>query len=169
MEAPETRYALRDGQHIGYQVWGDEALDILEFNNGLMISIDDTSDEPSWLRYEESLASFSRLIRFDALGLGRTVRATPEPQAPYRRVGEHGEVLAILDRTQKRLGGVPSHAAALVHLEARAALVVAAIEILDCGESELYRGVPYCIEDFPSDARLFNPKSAIRAMMLGRA
>ena len=35
-----------------------------------MISIDETSDEPSWLRYEESLASFSRLIRFDALGLG---------------------------------------------------------------------------------------------------
>jgi class 3 adenylate cyclase len=70
MEVPETRYALREGQHIGYQVWGEGTLDILEFNNGLMISIDETSDEPSWLRYEESLASFSRLIRFDALGLG---------------------------------------------------------------------------------------------------
>ena len=70
MEVPETRYALREGQHIGYQVWGEGPLDVLEFNNGLMISIDETSDEPSWLRYEESLASFSRLIRFDALGLG---------------------------------------------------------------------------------------------------
>jgi class 3 adenylate cyclase len=70
MEVPETRYALRDGQHIGYQVWGEGPLDVLEFNNGLMISIDETSDEPSWLRYEESLASFCRLIRFDALGLG---------------------------------------------------------------------------------------------------
>jgi class 3 adenylate cyclase len=70
MEVPETRYALRDGHHIGYQVWGDGPLDVLEFNNGLMISIDETVDEPSWLRYEESLASFCRLIRFDALGLG---------------------------------------------------------------------------------------------------
>ena len=70
MEVPETVYARREGQHIGYQVWGEGPLDVLEFNNGLMISIDETSDEPSWLRYEESLASFSRLIRFDALGLG---------------------------------------------------------------------------------------------------
>jgi pimeloyl-ACP methyl ester carboxylesterase len=70
MEVPETRYALREGHHIGYQVWGEGSLDVLEFNNGLLISIDETADEPSWLRCEESLASFSRLIRFDALGLG---------------------------------------------------------------------------------------------------
>jgi class 3 adenylate cyclase len=70
MEAPETRYALRDGNHIGYQIWGNGPVDVLEFNNGLMISIDETSDEPNWLRYEESLAGFCRLIRFDALGLG---------------------------------------------------------------------------------------------------
>ncbi|HVB91175.1 MAG TPA: adenylate/guanylate cyclase domain-containing protein [Acidimicrobiales bacterium] len=70
MQAPETRYALRDGNHIGYQVWGSGPVDVLEFNNGLMISIDETADEPNWLRYEESLAGFCRLIRFDALGLG---------------------------------------------------------------------------------------------------
>jgi class 3 adenylate cyclase len=77
MEVPETRYALRDGQHIGYQVWGEGPLDVLEFNSGLMISIDETPDEPSWLRYEESLSSFCRLIRFDALGLGLS-----DPLAP---------------------------------------------------------------------------------------
>src|SRR5580693_6092903 len=70
MEVPETRYARRDGHHIGYQVWGSGPIDVLEFNNGLMISIDATFEEPSWLRYEESLAGFCRLIRFDALGLG---------------------------------------------------------------------------------------------------
>jgi class 3 adenylate cyclase len=70
MSAPETRYALRDGNHIGYQIWGDGPVDVLEFNNGLMISIDETVDEPNWLRYEESLAGFCRLIRFDAGGLG---------------------------------------------------------------------------------------------------
>jgi class 3 adenylate cyclase len=70
MNQPETRYAMRDGNHIGYQVWGSGPIDVLEFNNGLMISIDETSDEPNWLRYEESLAGFCRLIRFDAMGLG---------------------------------------------------------------------------------------------------
>jgi pimeloyl-ACP methyl ester carboxylesterase len=70
MEAPETRYAHHIGHHIGYQVWGSGPIDVLEFNNGLMISIDETLEEPSWLRYEQSLASSCRLIRFDALGLG---------------------------------------------------------------------------------------------------
>jgi class 3 adenylate cyclase len=77
MEAPLTQYALRDGVHIGYQVWGrpPEApgggpVDVLEFNSGLMISIDETVDEPNWLRYTERVADFSRLIRFDAGGLG---------------------------------------------------------------------------------------------------
>ena len=35
-----------------------------------MISIDETIDEPNWLRYTERVADFSRLIRFDAGGLG---------------------------------------------------------------------------------------------------
>jgi class 3 adenylate cyclase len=74
MDAPLTQYALRDGVHIGYQVWGQapspDTVEILEFNNGLMISIDETVDEPNWLRYTERVAAFSRLIRFDCGGLG---------------------------------------------------------------------------------------------------
>jgi class 3 adenylate cyclase/pimeloyl-ACP methyl ester carboxylesterase len=85
MDAPETRYALRDGLHIGYQIWGDGPIDVLEFNNGLMISIDETVDEPNWLRYEESLTSFCRLIRFDCGGLGLSdplpAGATPSIEA----------------------------------------------------------------------------------------
>jgi class 3 adenylate cyclase len=73
MESPLTQYAVRDGVHIGFQVWGepgDDVVDVLEFNSGLMISIDETVDEPNWLRYTERVAEFSRLIRFDAGGLG---------------------------------------------------------------------------------------------------
>src|SRR5215469_8326552 len=74
MDAPQTEYAVRDGVHIGYQVWGLEpsleTVDVLEFNSGLMISIDETLDEPNWLRYTERVGAFSRLIRFDAGGLG---------------------------------------------------------------------------------------------------
>jgi class 3 adenylate cyclase len=95
MEAPETRYARRDGHHIGYQVWGDGPLDVLEFNNGLMISIDETFDEPSWLRYEQSLASFCRLIRFDALGLGLS-DPTPPGEEPSIEAWA-ADALAVLD------------------------------------------------------------------------
>ena len=53
---PLTQYALRDGMHVGYQVWGPGpgvpgTVDVLEFNSGLMISIDEAVDEPNWLRY----------------------------------------------------------------------------------------------------------------------
>jgi class 3 adenylate cyclase len=100
MEVPETRYALRDGHHIGYQIWGEGPRDVLEFNNGLMISIDETSDEPSWLRYEEGLASFSRLIRFDALGLGLS---DPLPSAVSPSIELWmADALAVLDHAGSR-------------------------------------------------------------------
>jgi class 3 adenylate cyclase len=75
MEAgPLQDYAVRSGAHVGYQVWGLAAgpgtVDVLEFSSGLMISIDETADEPNWLRYTQRLAGFCRLIRFDAGGLG---------------------------------------------------------------------------------------------------
>src|SRR5580658_2535947 len=95
MEAPQTRYALREGLHIGYQIWGDGPIDVLEFNNGLMISIDETADEPNWLRYEEGLAEFCRLIRFDALGLGLS---DPLPTGVEPTIEGWGrDAMAVLD------------------------------------------------------------------------
>jgi class 3 adenylate cyclase len=95
VDAPVTRYARRDGNHIGYQVWGDGPVDVLEFNTGLMISIDETSDEPNWRRYEESLAGFCRLIRFDALGLGLS---DPLPADLTPSIGGWArDALAVLD------------------------------------------------------------------------
>jgi class 3 adenylate cyclase len=70
MKVPETQYAKVGDLHLGYQIWGDGPLDVLEMHNGTLISIDETADEPSWLRYEQRLASFCRLIRFDYRGLG---------------------------------------------------------------------------------------------------
>jgi hypothetical protein len=95
MEAPQTRYARRDDHHISYQVWGSGPIDVLEFNNGLMISIDETFEEPSWLRYEESLASFCRLIRFDALGLGLS-DPLPTGMAPSIEAWA-ADAMAVLD------------------------------------------------------------------------
>jgi class 3 adenylate cyclase len=70
MEIPETRYARRRGLHIGYQVWGDGEVDILDFGSGTFISIDETSDQSRWLRYTERLAGCGRVIRFDPSGIG---------------------------------------------------------------------------------------------------
>jgi class 3 adenylate cyclase len=74
---PETAYAPTAGGYVGYQVWGGSGPDLLEFPNGTVISIDETAEEPHWLAYESRLASFSRLIRFDHLGLGLS-----DPLAP---------------------------------------------------------------------------------------
>jgi class 3 adenylate cyclase len=102
MEAALTQYALRDGIHIGYQVWGpageaagDDRVDVLEFNSGLMISIDETVDEPNWLRYTERVAAFSRLIRFDAGGLGLS---DPLPTGTEPSIEGWGrDALAVMD------------------------------------------------------------------------
>jgi class 3 adenylate cyclase len=99
MEAPLTQYAVRDGVHIGFQVWGLDAspdtVDVLEFNNGLMISIDETVDEPNWLRYTERVGAFSRLIRFDAGGLGLS-DPLPTGVAPSIEGWAH-DALAVMD------------------------------------------------------------------------
>ncbi len=99
MDAPQTEYAVRDGVHIGYQVWGQEAspdtVDVLEFNSGLMISIDETVDEPNWLRYTERVAEFSRLIRFDCGGLGLSDPLPPGVAPSIEGWGR--DALAVMD------------------------------------------------------------------------
>lgn len=101
---PVTQYTLHDGIHVGFQVWGDSAAaatgatgapEVLEFGNGLMISIDETVDEPSWLRYTERVASFSRLVRFDAAGLGLS---DPLPTGVEPSIEGWGrDALAVMD------------------------------------------------------------------------
>jgi len=99
MASPQTHYARRYDIHIGYQVWGGSgdsgAVDILELSPGLMISIDETDNEPSWLRYTERLAGFSRLIRFDHRGTGLSDPLTLTDQ-PILEAGAK-DMLALLD------------------------------------------------------------------------
>ena len=98
MEAPTTEYALHDGVHVGFQVWGSgspDAVDVLEFGSGLMISIDETLDEPNWLRYTERIGDFCRLIRFDAGGLGLS---DPLPTGTGFSIERWGrDALAVMD------------------------------------------------------------------------
>ena len=60
-----------------------------------MISIDETVDEPNWLRYTERVADFSRLIRFDAGGLGLS---DPLPTGTDPSIEGWGrDALAVMD------------------------------------------------------------------------
>lgn len=69
-EPAETRFARApDGAHLAYQIVGDGAIDLLELP-GTLMSIDAVADQPIWLRFQERLASFCRLIRIDLRGIG---------------------------------------------------------------------------------------------------
>ena len=69
-EPAETRYAkAADGAHLAYQVVGDGPIDLLELP-GTLMSIDAVGDQPIWLRFQERLSSFCRLIRVDLRGIG---------------------------------------------------------------------------------------------------
>ena len=69
-EPAETRYAKApDGAHLAYQIVGDGPIDLLELP-GTLMSIDAVGDQLLWLRFQERLASFCRLIRIDLRGIG---------------------------------------------------------------------------------------------------
>jgi class 3 adenylate cyclase len=76
-ERPVTRYAkTADGVHIAYQVRGVGSLKLLALS-GDGISLDSGDDEPSFIRFERRLASFSSLTRLNARGLGLSDPVSP--------------------------------------------------------------------------------------------
>ena len=188
MEAPLTQYALRDGVHVGYQVWGpaaaatgDETVDVLEFNSGLMISIDDTVDEPNWLRYTERVAEFSRLIRFDAGGLGLSDPLPTGTEPSVERWGR--DALAVMDAAgcdravvlASAAGAMPALWLAATHPERVVSLIlvngtarVGKAEDYGFGvgddDMELARSIEVTRndEDVPTDIAIFAPSLAHR-------
>ena len=66
---PETTYARSGDAHLAYQVVGDRGPDLLFIPNALT-PIDLLWDEPTVAAYLRRLASFSRLITTDLLGVG---------------------------------------------------------------------------------------------------
>jgi hypothetical protein len=70
---PDTRYAKIGDVHIAYQVVGDGPIDLL-LVQGAFTNVEYQWEEPSYASYLERLASFSRLILFDARGAAGAVR-----------------------------------------------------------------------------------------------
>src|SRR2546428_3853935 len=73
MDRPQTRYARSDDVNIAYQVVGDGPRDLV-FVMGWVSHLDYFWEEPSFARFLNRLASFSRLILFDKRGTGLSDR-----------------------------------------------------------------------------------------------
>ena len=77
---PETRYAKSGDVNIAYQVVGSGPLDLV-YVMGWVSNLDYFWEEPSYARFLNRLASFSRLILFDKRGTGLSDRV-PDPELP---------------------------------------------------------------------------------------
>jgi class 3 adenylate cyclase len=70
---PETRYAHSGDIEIAYQILGDGPIDLV-YVAGAITHLDVMWEDPSYRRFCERLASFSRLISFDKRGMGLSDR-----------------------------------------------------------------------------------------------
>lgn len=90
---PETRYAkTAEGVHIAYQVVGKGPFDIVMVP-GIFTHVEYRWEEPSFARFLERLASFSRLVAFDPRGAGLSDRALELPTLEQQM----DDVLAVLE------------------------------------------------------------------------
>lgn len=90
--APHTRYAKSGSVHIAYQTVGSGSLDLVLIP-GLWTHVEHQWAEPAFARFLNRLASFSRLIIFDARGAGLSDRAAELPPMEEQM----DDVLAVLD------------------------------------------------------------------------
>jgi pimeloyl-ACP methyl ester carboxylesterase len=91
-EPPETRYAKSGDVHIAYQIVGDGPVDLL-LVQGAFTNVEYQWEEPSYASYLERLASFSRLILFDARGAGLSDKTKAFPTFEVQM----DDVNAVLD------------------------------------------------------------------------
>jgi pimeloyl-ACP methyl ester carboxylesterase len=77
-ERTEPRYAVNGDVHIAYQIVGSGSVDLV-YTPGIWSNLDVMWEWPSWARYLDRLASFSRLILFDMRGVGLSDRGSEPP------------------------------------------------------------------------------------------
>src|SRR6266852_1053977 len=94
---PKTRYARSGEVHIAYQVTGSGPLDLV-FVPGGFSHIEYLLEDPSFARFCQSLASFSRLIRLDKRGTGLSDRVSGSPTLETRM----DDVRAVMDAVGSR-------------------------------------------------------------------
>ena len=100
---PEVRYARSGEVSIAYQVLGGGPVDLVHVM-GWVTHIAYMWEEPSWRRFFERLASFSRLILFDKRGTGLSDRV-PVEQLPSLET-RMSDVQAVMDAAGSRTAAV---------------------------------------------------------------
>jgi class 3 adenylate cyclase len=93
--SPDTKYAKSGEVHIAYQVVGDGPIDLV-LVPGLFTHVEHQWEEPSFARFLERLASFSRLIVLDARGTGLSDQAPVLPPMEQQM----DDVRAVLDAVE---------------------------------------------------------------------
>jgi pimeloyl-ACP methyl ester carboxylesterase len=89
---PQTNYAKNGDVHIAYQVVGEGAVDLV-LVPGIFTHLEWQWEEPSYARFLNDLAAFSRLILFDPRGLGLSDRTGRLPTLEQ----QIDDVTAVLD------------------------------------------------------------------------
>ena len=92
MIPPETRFAQSGDATIAYQVLGQGPLDLVMVP-GFVSHVEYAWEDPSYARFLQQLASFSRLILFDKRGTGLSDRITGIPTLEQRM----DDVRAVMD------------------------------------------------------------------------
>lgn len=87
-----TRYARSGSVHVAYQVFGEGEIDLV-FCPGFVSNIETYWEEPSFARWLNQLASFSRVITFDKRGTGLSDRVESLPTMEERM----DDVRAVMD------------------------------------------------------------------------
>ena len=89
---PQTRFTKSGDVSIAYQVVGDGPRDLV-LVPGWLSNVETAWEEPSCVRFFETLASFSRLILFDKRGTGLSDRVADMPGLETRM----DDVRAVMD------------------------------------------------------------------------
>ncbi len=100
---PKTRYAKSAGVHIAYQVVGDGPRDLI-YAPPWIGNMELFWEEPSYARFLDRLASFSRLILFDKRGTGSSDRAASIPHIE-QQIDDLGAVMESVGSERAALLG----------------------------------------------------------------
>jgi pimeloyl-ACP methyl ester carboxylesterase/class 3 adenylate cyclase len=93
VKVPATRYAKApDGTSIAFQTVGDGSIDLV-YATGIWSNLEVMWEDPTWARFLDRLARFSRLILFDMRGVGLSDRGPEPPSLELQR----DDVGAVMD------------------------------------------------------------------------
>lgn len=92
MNPPETQYAISEGVHIAWQVFGGGDLDVV-FVPGWFSNVEISWEDPWRARFFDRLGSFARVILFDKRGTGLSDRET----AAYTLEDRMDDVRTVMD------------------------------------------------------------------------